>query len=722
MRTFLKENRILLFFVAIGLLAAIVALGGRMQTEAKNKNYDVVLDYQEIENMAAQSDENLDWWFAQFQEMGINKVGVLEESLNTIMEYTQMPVSANVMYQITKDASWKNEYPQSFIAEMEARGYDDYDVLVESNSKDSFLFITKAFEMRWDKKRYLIQETENGGYIWIDGTAKDALYSEKYKNMDSARKGFSEQDEVVSSRIMYLSLGLLPERLQRLEEEGLEVIPRTASYKGWNDTRYAKAVLEGYQKLKKVPTYMIVAGEAAIGSDDGTDLLTNYIKDTGVAISLIENTTQLQNILQAGLDEVVWKSGYQAVRVFSVWDYIQNRYQYYGYEGAKEIENTLFRAITERNIRVIYYKPIREFKDYHVYVTDIDEYKTMFENLNTRLQRHGIEIGQASVMDVYSVRRLLKVLIGFGCAAAAILLLGSFLPIKRKLSLALFTLGAIGVLGAYVVMPTLAQLLSSFAAAVVFPCLAVVYLIRKGKGYADLQNETVRIDKIIGLSALSLAIGVLISLAGGMMTAAPLSEINFMMEIDIFRGVKAAQLLPLAFFIVAYLAYFGFGKKKTVVGRLEFHDIKDMMTTNIQVWMVALGVLMAGVGAYYIIRTGHDTAVQPSTLEMLFRNELEDLLLARPRNKEFLFAFPAVMMLIYSCFRKFKLWTVLFGVCSVIGMTSVVNTFMHIRTPLYLGFARTAYSLCFGVIIGIVGIALFEVFYRLYKKAEAKFS
>ncbi|MEA4988728.1 MAG: DUF5693 family protein, partial [Anaerovorax sp.] len=521
MRTFLKENKILIFFVAIGLLAAIVALGGRMQTEAKNKNYDVVLDYQEIENMAAQSDKDLDWWFAQFQEMGINKVGVLEESLNTIMEYTQMPVSANVMYQITKDATWKNEYPESFIADMEARGYDDYDVLIESNSKDSFFFIAEAFKMRWDKERYLIQETENGGYIWIDGTAKDALYSEKYKNMDSARKGFSEQDEVVSSRIMYLSLGLLPERVQRLEEEGLEVIPRTASYKGWNDTRYAKAVLEGYQKLKKVPTYMIVAGEATIGSDDGTDLLTKYIKDTGVTISLIENTTQLQNILQAGLDEVVWKSGYQAVRVFSVWDYIQNRYQYYGYEGAKEIENTLFRAITERNIRVIYYKPIREFKDYHVYVTDIDEYKTMFDNLNTRLQRHGIEMGQASVMDVYSVRRLLKVLIGFGCAAAAILLLGSFLPIKRKLSLGLFALGAIGVLGAYVVMPTLAQLLSSFAAAVVFPCLAVVYLIRKGKEYADLQNETVRIDKIIGLSALSLAIGVLISLAGGMMTAAP---------------------------------------------------------------------------------------------------------------------------------------------------------------------------------------------------------
>lgn len=146
-----------------------------------------------------------------------------------------------------------------------------------------------------------------------------------------------------------------------------------------------------------------------------------------------------------------------------------------------------------------------------------------------------------------------------------------------------------------------------------------------------------------------------------------------------------------------------------------------MMTTQIQIWMVAAGIVAAGVGAYYIIRTGHDTAVQPSTLEMLFRNGLEDRLLARPRNKEFLFAFLAAMMLVYTSIRKFKLWPVVFGLCSVIGLTSVVNTFMHIRTPLYLGFTRTAYSLGFGLILGAVGIVIFEGLYRLYKKVEARY-
>ena len=90
------------------------------------------------------------------------------------------------------------------------------------------------------------------------------------------------------------------------------------------------------------------------------------------------------------------------------------------------------------------------------------------------------------------------------------------------------------------------------------------------------------------------------------MTAAPISSVNYMLEIDIFRGVKLAQLLPLAFYIIAYLAYYGFGKSKSTPGRLELGDLKDLMNASIKVWMVVIGALLLGVGAYYILRTGHD--------------------------------------------------------------------------------------------------------------------
>jgi len=139
---------------------------------------------------------------------------------------------------------------------------------------------------------------------------------------------------------------------------------------------------------------MIVGGESVIGFDDDIKVAQDYIQENDITLGLIENTTQLQNILQFGVNEIIQNTGFDAVRIFSVWDYIQNRYQYYGYKGAKEIENTLFRAVVERNIRLIYFKPIKEFKDQHVYVTDLKKYMTMFTNLENRFAEHDIKNGQ----------------------------------------------------------------------------------------------------------------------------------------------------------------------------------------------------------------------------------------------------------------------------------------------------------------------------------------
>jgi hypothetical protein len=116
------------------------------------------------------------------------------------------------------------------------------------------------------------------------------------------------------------------------------------------------------------------------------------------------------------------------------------------------------------------------------------------------------------------------------------------------------------------------------------------------------------------------------------------------------------------------------------------------------------------------LRTGHEV-LEVSSVEMLFRNELEELLLARPRNKEFLFAFPAIMLAVHAAGRRLRFLTFLFGLCGMVGVTSVINTFMHIRTPLYLGFIRTAYSTLFGVLIGIAAILIFEGVRRLYGRA-----
>jgi len=718
MKAFFKENRVLLALAVIGLIMACVVISGRMAVENKAKTYDLILDYQETFAMAEQSEHDIAWWLNEFKTMGFNKVGLAEENLLSIMESKTMPVSATMMNVVLDKADWKADYPSGFTKSLEDRGFDEFDVLVEARSPESYQFIADGLNKRYHEDQFLLYPEVDGGYIMLNGTAKSTLYTEKYKDLNSLGIGFNQQDRISGSKLMSISLGLLPEKVSQIEHAGMQLIPKTAGYSGWNDWKFAEAVLADYGRLKMVPDYALFSGEQTLGYDEGTSFITDYLNKNEITVGLIENTTQLQNIMQEGVGDIVKATDYRATRVFTVWGYIQNRYQYYGYSGTEEIENTLYRAVVERNIRIIYYKPIKEFKDNHVYITDPEIYRTLFTKVSARIAEHGFQQGEASVMGHREISTLLMMMMAMGVIAATVLLIKTILPIGRKIKIGLFILGAAGFVGIYSLKPDLTTLMLSFAASVIFACLAVTYVIKQSKDYADAGNRDEPLTRIIAKGILVLAGGVVISLLGGLMTAAPISTISHMLEIDIFRGVKAAQLLPLVFFPLAYLAYYGFGRLKTLSGKLEMGDLKDMMNSSIKVWMVVVGLVGIAGGAYYILRTGHDTLLIPSNLEMIMRNTLETDLIARPRTKEFLFAFPAIMLLVYTAIRQFKIWPILFGLASVIGLTSVVNTFMHIRTPLYLGFARTGYSLLFGIAIGILGILIFEGVYRLYKKHE----
>jgi hypothetical protein len=206
-----------------------------------------------------------------------------------------------------------------------------------------------------------------------------------------------------------------------------------------------------------------------------------------------------------------------------------------------------------------------------------------------------------------------------------------------------------------------------------------------------------------------------------MLTAAPLSSTSFMLELGIFRGVKMAQLLPLAFFCLLFVSYYGLFEKDRKSNRLDLRDIVTAFRWNIPVWALFLLGAVGLAGYYYLARTGHETSVSVSDVEMIFRNDLETLLLARPRTKEFLVAFPGIMLAVYCAVRRLPFWTALFGLAGTIGLTSVCNTFMHIRTPLYLGFVRTAYSLLLGILVGAVMIVCFELLLRLCRGLAGKY-
>ena len=109
MKQYIKTNRILLVLLALAIAVSAAVIAVRWRAESKNKVYDVVLDYNELELLAEQSDYDVAWWLAQFRDMGITQVGLTEESLITLMENSPLAVTATMMDEVIQESDWAEQ-------------------------------------------------------------------------------------------------------------------------------------------------------------------------------------------------------------------------------------------------------------------------------------------------------------------------------------------------------------------------------------------------------------------------------------------------------------------------------------------------------------------------------------------------------------------------------------------------------------------------------------
>ena len=125
---------------------------------------------------------------------------------------------------------------------------------------------------------------------------------------------------------------------------------------------------------------------------------------------------------------------------------------------------------------------------------------------------------------------------------------------------------------------------------------------------------------------------------------------------------------------------------------------------------VASMVFLLAVFVYYIYRTGNSATT--SSTELAFRNFLENTLVIRPRTKEMIVGWPMLLLFVWSLRRGMKFLPMVFGLGMTIGLVSVVNTFLHIRTPFLISLLRTGWGVLFGLLIGLALVLLAELIYR----------
>jgi len=107
-------------------------------------------------------------------------------------------------------------------------------------------------------------------------------------------------------------------------------------------------------------------------------------------------------------------------------------------------------------------------------------------------------------------------------------------------------------------------------------------------------------------------------------------------------------------------------------------------------------------------RSGNQTDIAPSDLELSVRSQLTYLLQVRPRFKDMI-GFPALMLLPALVAVDRRRWGWLFVVAIGVGLSDLIDTFSHLHTALAISALRVLNGAGIGALAGAVAIAVYRV-------------
>lgn len=485
-------------------------------------------------------------------------------------------------------------------------------------------------------------------------------------------------------QIKDLPLYISQEELEKAKEMGFKVVPRLGNYSRVDDP----GINDIFAQLGNENSFSTVVflGKEVLGYSTPKNYLAatkENIEKRKMKLGLIEFNEQ------KGLATLAKELNYQAVRVHSI----------PSEEAEKMTMDTALarwvRAVEERNVRLVYLRPLVSQEALEGRDPLIANLK-LVRDLKASLMASGFNIGQASSFAHYQIGLLPVLLISLAILAGMVLLWQIFFP-TFILGEYLIFLGGLGAILLLVFTGHTYQVrkLLALGSALVFPTLGVLRLIK------DWQEDNKEHSYLLALIKTSSY-----SLVGGLLIAALLADTSFFLKLNSFSGVKFLHLIPLLMITIYYFLFY-----QQEGGILA--SFNRFLNQPVLVKYLLAFFLLAGMGVVYILRTGNETGPLPvSGLELKFRHLLEEVLIARPRTKEFLLGHPALILGTFLAGRQKGGYLFLFIVLAAIGQISIVSTFTHIHTPLSLSLLRIFNGLVLGSLIGSILVAVLKYIQR----------
>lgn len=661
--------------IAAMLIAMLPAVINRVSQEEKNDNITVSLLYNNLRNSI--SPEKLDEMLDRYLAEGINTVSVMEEDINSLVARGEVTsIKFNVLlHKYDKESmdiasAISENYPEV--------AYDSHLVLVKKEWAKQFL------------KEHIPSKYSDREYVRIDdveGMDIYAFYNGREKLWD-------------------ISLGYDEKVISYLYNKGFDIslIYTVRNYPNQLYLDYIDRLVGDYD----IKFFNIKKASAEYKPED--EIEENYkgiadiIDKHGMTLVVTENTDQLSNQKTLGYSHIfnsVMNGGTgKLVRSYETYDDSQDDGSHYIYRA-----NQYFNSTIDRNIRFI---TVTQIASSGISYDECAELtlKAVTEYMN-RVRSEGFTVNKdIEPYDYSSPGRL-----PFACCAVImIMLVVSALALMRdkhdiRITLAGVAVSVVAFALTFVLPQTIVSLYPSVYCVAV-SCYAMTVLLRLT---ISTGNKGFFATLIIAVFA------VLASICLGMLgMGAMLSGIDYYVNNLIFRGIKLSLLVPVFYTLVIYYVIYIKNEKSSFL-----LDVKKVMNANIRVYWLIIAVLVAAVGMYYIMRSGNVNKI--SSLELAMRNTITEAFPARPRTKEFLIGYPALVLFVY--YVKKTDWKLVQWGCAVLSSilaASVTNSFCHVFTDLTTIYMRVVNGLVIGIFVSAAAYVANLLLVKLIKLLQNK--
>ncbi|MBO5245168.1 MAG: hypothetical protein J6B02_03615 [Selenomonadales bacterium] len=676
-------NKLLVALIAIGFIASLIIGYQRYQVEYHNTVVDLAADYDDVVKLAAIEGRDKDEIFRQLKEAGVSSVAVYETTLARLHE--RGTISAVPGSQLEADAKCGRLTSAAWQSFVESKDFHVGSIYIVSDYPTTLDEVTEDMQRRLGSDRVSTHR--------IDGQRVLAVKAD----FEKAQKW---------------NLGLSTDQIKEVTDHGFWVIARPSNYLKVTEDD-VKSVFDRLSVSDRVSA-IVFSGPEILGHPDHLAVTVELMKDKNMTLGLIEHVTQLQFYPQKGLKEVMQAMDYHGARVYSIPKD----------EQAKMKLNDAVQRWTltdeERNIRINF---LRMFEKPAEGMDLIETNLAYVREVKADLEERGFAVGRASVMDPYYASSILLALITIGAVASGVLYLSLVRPFAAKYQYALLI-----ILSAILCYPilsgagTLVRQVVALASACIIPAVVMTWQLDSWRKSArDKSRSWGRIT--IG-AACRLAVLVFASLVGGFYVAGILSDVRFFLEAEIFRGVKLTFLMPLILISITYLVRFSLFEVRASESPSFASQIQTVLNYPVTVKALALIGAMALAALIFIGRSGHTAGVPVPGIELKMRAFLEQVMYARPRSKEFLIGHPAFFLAAIAYYRNLPNFLLyLLVVAATIGQGSLVETFAHMRTPVFMSFIRALDGLAAGIGVGLIAVIgvwiVRKVWYRVQKELNA---